>query len=195
MAPVKVPRALKQLKLLPHQTIDNWSEWVRDQAHGFKSWHSCEDPENFVEDEDAPAFVSIVSSLGQGPAELEYNPGTLLGNLFADIPDNGKTKIALIVPVQNISKEEAETLALPPANKQAKSLSSATISKQGGQGGRAQGSKKANVKKEATKGGVKEELDIKIKDNIKEDSNTFPKAYDILRQKRKNQLNSLYLAN
>jgi hypothetical protein len=37
MAPIKVPGALKRLKLLPHQTIDNWSAWVREQAHGFKS--------------------------------------------------------------------------------------------------------------------------------------------------------------
>jgi len=43
--------------------------------------------------------VGVVYSTGQGPAELEYDPRTLLGNLLADIPDNRKTKIALIVPV------------------------------------------------------------------------------------------------
>jgi hypothetical protein len=43
--------------------------------------------------------VGVVYSTGQGSAKLEYDPGTLLGNLFADIPDNRKTKIALIVPV------------------------------------------------------------------------------------------------
>jgi hypothetical protein len=63
---------------------------------------------------------------------LEYNPRTLLGNLFADIPNNRKTKIALIVPVQNILKEKAETLALSLANKQAKSLTGVAIPKRKG---------------------------------------------------------------
>jgi hypothetical protein len=70
MAPIKVPGALKRLKLTPHQTIDDWSAWVREQAHGFKLWHTREDPENFVEDEYRPAFVGVVTS-GQGPVELD----------------------------------------------------------------------------------------------------------------------------
>jgi hypothetical protein len=78
--------------------------------------------------------VGVVYSLGQGPAELEYNPRTPLGNLLADIPDDGKTKIALIVPVWNISKEEAETLALPLANKQAKSPTGVAVPKRGRRG-------------------------------------------------------------
>ena len=135
IAPIKVPGALKRLKLLPYQAIEDWSTWVRDQAHGFKTWHTREDPENFVKDEDTPAFVGVVYSAGQGLAELEYNPGTLLGNLLADIPDNRKTKIALIVLVWNILKEEAETLALPLANKQAKSLTGVAIPKKGGKQG------------------------------------------------------------
>jgi hypothetical protein len=64
MAPIKVLGALKRLKLLPHETIDDWLEWVRDQAHGFKSWHSYEDLDNFVEDEDTLAWVGVVYSLG-----------------------------------------------------------------------------------------------------------------------------------
>ena len=164
LAPIKVPGALKRLKLLPHQTIDNWSEWVRDQAHGFKPWTSHENPENFVEDEDRLAYVGIVYSSGGGPAELEYDPGTPLGNLLADIPDDGRTKLALIVPIRNISKEEAETLALPPANKRAKSPSGAVIPKRGGGGGgggkAGRGGRKANVKKETIKEEVKEKRDI-----------------------------------
>ena len=42
----------------------------------------------------------------------------------SDIPNNRETKIALIIPVQNILKEEAETLTLPLANKRAKSPTS-----------------------------------------------------------------------
>jgi hypothetical protein len=178
MAPIRVNGALKRLKLLPHETIDDWSEWVRNQAHGFKMWDSREDPENFVEDEDALAYVGVVHSSDEGPVELEYGPGTLLGNLLADIPDDGKTNIALVVPVRNISKE-AETLALPPANKRAKSPTGVAIPKRGGRGGKAsRGGRKANAKSETTKGEVKED--------IQEDSNNFPEAYDVLRRKRKN---------
>jgi hypothetical protein len=43
------------------------------------------------------ALVGVVYSLCQGPIELKCNLRTLLGNLLADIPNNGKTKIALIV--------------------------------------------------------------------------------------------------
>jgi hypothetical protein len=43
--------------------------------------------------------VGVIYSLGQGPTELKYNLRTLSGNLLADIPNNGKTKIALIVLV------------------------------------------------------------------------------------------------
>jgi hypothetical protein len=96
---------------------------------------------------------------------LEYKLSTLLGNLLADIPDNGKTKIALIIPVQNISKEEAKTLALPLANKRAKSPTSAAIPKRERRRGKAQ-SKKASVKREAIKEEVKEEKDIKIKEDM-----------------------------
>jgi hypothetical protein len=113
--------------------------------------------------------------------------------LLTDIPDNRKAKIALIVLIRNISKEEAKTLALLLANKQAKSSTSAAVLKRRGQGG--QGGKKANVKKETIKKEVKEEKDINIKEDIQKDSNNFPKVYNVLIQKRKNQPNSLYLAN
>jgi hypothetical protein len=125
---------------------------------------------------------------------LEYEPSTLLGNLFADIPNNRKTKIALTIPVQNISKEEAKTLALLLANKRAKNLTNAAIPKRGGQEGKTRGGKKAGVKREVITEEVKKEKDIKIKEDIQEDSNDFQKANNVLCQKRKNQLNSLYLA-
>jgi hypothetical protein len=182
MSPIRVPGALKRLKLSPHQTIDDWSEWVRNQAHGFKMWDSREDPENFVEDEDTLPYVGVVYSPDECPLELEYGPGTLLGNLLADIPDDGKTNIALIVPVRNISKE-AETLALPPAKKRAKSPTGVAIPKRGGRGGKAsRGGRKANAKSETTKEEVNED--------IQEDSNDFPEAYNVLRRKRKNHPNS-----
>ena len=60
MAPIKVPSALKRLKLLPYQTIEDWLAWVWNQVHGFKQWDTREDPENFVEDENVPAYVGIV---------------------------------------------------------------------------------------------------------------------------------------
>jgi len=182
MAPLKVPGALKRLKLLPHQTINDWSAWAREQAHGFKSWDTREDPENFVEDEDTPAFVGVVYSVGQGPAELDYDPGTPLGNLLADVPDDGKTKIALIIPVQNLSKDEAKTLALPPANKWAKSPSSVAIPKRGGRGKGSRGGRKPDIKKEAIK---KEEENIKVEEEIEDDSD-LPEVYDIVTRKRKN---------
>jgi hypothetical protein len=183
MAPIKIPGALKRLKLLPHQTIDDWSEWVRNQAHGFKMWNFREDPENFVEDEDRLAYVGVVYSSDEGPIELEYDPGTLLGNLLADIPDDGTTNIPLIIPVRNISKE-AETLALPPANKRAKSPTGVAIPKRGGRGGKAsRGGRKANAKSETIK---------EVKEDIQEDSNDFPEAYDVLRRKRKNHPNSMH---
>jgi hypothetical protein len=191
MAPIKVPGALKRLKLLPHQIIDDWSEWVRDQAHGFKSWNSREDPENFVEDEDTLAFVGVVYSSGQGPGELEYDPGTPLRNLLADIPNDGKTKIALIVPVRNISKEEAETLTLPPANKRAKSPTGIAVPKRGGRGVKASKGGRKAVKKELIKKEVKEEEDIKIEEDIEDDSNDFPEAHNV-HCKRKNHPNSMY---
>ena len=52
--------------------------------------------------------------------------------LLIDIPKDGKTKIALIIPIWNISKEEVETLTLPLANKQVKSPTSIAIPKRGG---------------------------------------------------------------
>jgi hypothetical protein len=192
IAPIKVPGALKRLKLLPYQTIEDWSIWVRDQAHGFKTWHTREDPENFVEDEDIPAFVGVVYSTGQGLAELEYDPGTPLGNLFADIPDDGKTKIALIVPVRNISKEEAETLALPLANKRAKSPTGVAIPKRRGKGNRkGKGGRKVAVKKEVIKEEVEEEEDMKIEEELEED-NEFPEANEIIGSKRKYLCTSKY---
>ena len=70
MAPIKVPGALKRLKVLLNQVIEDWSAWVRNQVHRFKQWDTREDPENFVEDEEVPAYVGIVST-SQDPAELE----------------------------------------------------------------------------------------------------------------------------
>jgi hypothetical protein len=193
MAPIKVPGALKRLKLLPYQTIEDWSAWVRNQVHGFKQWDTREDPENFVEDEDVPAYVGIVSSTSQGPAELEYEPGSPLGNLLADIPDDGRTRIALIVPVRNISKEEAETLALPPANKRAKSPTGAAIPKRGGKGNK--GGKKGQkvaVKRGAIKKEVKEEEEkVKVEEETDEDID-FPNVNEVMKGKRKYMRSSKY---
>jgi hypothetical protein len=193
MAPIKVPGALKRLKLLPYQTIDDWSAWVRNQVHGFKQWDTREDPENFVEDEDVPAYVGVVYSTSQGPAELEYESGSPLGNLLADIPDDGRTKIALIVLVRNISKEEAETLALPPANKRAKSPTGAAIPKREGKGNK--GGKrgwKVTVKKEVIKKEVKEEEDkAKVEEETDEDID-FPLVNKVIGGKQRYLRTSKY---
>ena len=61
--------------------------------------YTCEDLENFIEDEDILAFISAIYSLGQGPIELEYDLGSPLAMLLIDIPKDGKTKIALIIPI------------------------------------------------------------------------------------------------
>jgi hypothetical protein len=112
---------------------------------------------------------------------LEYNPRTLLGNLFADIPNDRKTKIALIVLVQNISKEEAKTLALPLANKRAKSLTGVAIPKRGGkENKKGKASQRVGIKKEVVKE-AKEEDNVKIKE-IEED-NKFPKVNKIVKGK------------
>jgi hypothetical protein len=193
MAPIKVPGALKRLKLLPYQIIDDWSAWVRDQVHGFKQWDTREDPENFVEDEDMLAYVGVVYSTSQGPAELEYESGSPLGNLLADIPDDGRTKIALIIPVRNISKEEAETLALPPANKRAKSPTGAAIPKRGGKGTKGgKGGRKVAVKKEVIKKEVKEEEEkVKVEEEVDEDID-FPEVDELIGRKRRHLRTSKY---
>jgi hypothetical protein len=63
---------------------------------------------------------------------LGNNLGTLLGNFLADIPNDGKLRIAFVVPIWNLLKEEVETLSLPPANKRAKSPTNVAIPRRGG---------------------------------------------------------------
>jgi hypothetical protein len=144
--------------------------------------------------------VGVVLSGNQGPKEMEYDLGTPLGNLLMDIPNNGKTRIALIVPVWNLLKEEAETLSLPPANKQAKSPTSVAIPKRGGgrgkggKGGR--GGQKPYVKKEAIKDDEEEKAIVveEEEEEVEEDSD-FPEANEIVTCKRKTISNSMYLAD
>jgi len=141
--------------------------------------------------------VGVVYSSGQGPAELDYELGTLLGNLLADIPDDGKTKIALIIPIRNLLKEEAETLALPLASKRAKSPTSIAVPKRGGGGRRGKGGKggkggrKPYVKKEAIKE-EEEEKGVKVEEEAEEDSD-FLEAPNVFTRKRKQT--SMYPAN
>jgi hypothetical protein len=172
MAPTKVPGALKRLKLFPHQIVNDWSAWVRERVHGFKQWDTRIDPDNFVEDESVPAFAGIVSPTG--PIEIECESGFPLASLLAEVPEDGKTRIALIDPVRNLAKEEAETLTLPPANKRAKSPTGVAIPKRGGnksKGGK--GGRKAVVKKE------EEDEDVEIKPEEGTDDE-FPDLNDIV---------------
>jgi hypothetical protein len=162
-------------------------EWPTSPYH-----NTCEDLKNFVKNEDMLAYVSVVYSTSQGLAKLEYKSRSLLRNLLADIPNNRRTKIALIVLVQNISKEEAETLAFPLANKQAKSLTSAVIPKRrrkGNKGGR--GGQKVAVKKEVIKKEVKEEEKAKFEKETDKDIN-FPKVDKVIRKKQKYLQTSKY---
>ena len=76
--------------------------------------------------------MGVVLSRNQGPKEMEYDLSTPLGNPLTDIPNSGKTRIALIVLVWNLLKEEVETLSLPLVNKQAKSPTSVAIPRRGG---------------------------------------------------------------
>jgi hypothetical protein len=64
----------------------------------------------------------------------------------------------LIIPIWNILKEEVETLALPLANKRAKSPAGITILRRGEQGGKASRGGWKAVKKERIKKEVKEEV-------------------------------------
>jgi hypothetical protein len=111
--------------------------------------------------------------------------------LLADIPEDLNTRVALIVPIRNISKEEAETLTLPPANKRAKSPTGDAVPKRGGRGRGSRGGRKPNVKKETIKEEAKEEEDVKIEEEIQEDSD-FLEANEIGIRKRKYMPNSLY---
>jgi hypothetical protein len=141
--------------------------------------------------------VGVVLSGNQSPKEMEYDLGTPLGNLLADIPNNGKTRIALIVPVRNLLKEEAETLSLPPANKRAKSPTSVAIPRRGGRGkgGRGgRGGRKPYVKKEAIKDEEEEKAIVVEEEEVEEDSD-FLEADEIVTCKRKTISNSKYLAD
>jgi hypothetical protein len=146
-----------------------------------------------------PAFVGIVSSAGL--IEIECESRSLLSSLLAEVPDDGKTKIALIILVWNLSKEEAKTFALLLANKQAKSLIGAAIP-QRGEGNKNKGSKggqrnKVVVKKEVIKEEVKEEEDdIKVKFKEETDNdNEFPDVNKVIKRKQKVMPNSLYPEN
>jgi hypothetical protein len=117
---------------------------------------------------------------------LEYGSRSPLGNLLADIPNDRRTKIALIVLVRNISKEEVETLALPPANKWAKSPTGAAIPKRRGKGNKGgKGGQKVAMKKEVIKKEVKEEGDkVKVEEEIDEDID-FPEVDEVVGRKRR----------
>ena len=197
MAPVRVPGALKRMKLLPSYVVEDWSTWVREQAHGFKSQDTREDPDNFVEDEGIPAFVGVVYSAGQGPAELEYSSSTPLASLLADVPEDGKTKIALIIPVRNISKEEAENLVLPRPNKRAKSPTGAVIPKRTLKQEKKKGRprkgvvKKGEIKDNEEEEKEEEECKVKIEEDVEEESD-FLDVDEIVSNRRKNVPNSKY---
>jgi len=94
----------------------------------------------------------------------------------------------LIVLVQNLFKEKAETLALPLANKRAKSLISVTIPKKGERRNKGSKGQKRDVKKEQ----IKEETKVKIKEEVKEDSDLL-KVNKIVSSKQKYFPNLKYL--
>jgi hypothetical protein len=207
-APVRIPGALKRLKLLPHESIYDWSTWVREQAHGFNAWHAREDPDNLVEDQDRRAFVAVIYSAGGAPAELDYDPGTALAVLLGDIPDDGKSKIGLVIPVRNLEKEEAKSLAVPPASKRQKSPSGDAIPRRGdvraardagggrrvrsGRGGR--GGRKGSTTKEVdVKEEVKVEEEAKLEEEEEEDSE-LPSTIELV-HKRKFTRTSRYPEN
>jgi hypothetical protein len=138
-----------------------------------------------------PAYIGIVSTISQGPTELEYELRSLLRNLLVDILNDGRTRIALIVLVWNISKEEAETLTLFPTNKQVKSLISVTIPKRGGKGSiRGKGGRKVAIKKEVIKKEVKEEEEkVKVEEDI---NDNFLDVDKVIRGKQKYLQTSKY---
>jgi hypothetical protein len=124
---------------------------------------------------------------------LEYDPGSPLENLFADIPNDGKTKIALIVPVRNLSKEEAETLVLPLANKQAKSPTGVAIPKRGGKRGRGgRGGRKLAVKTKVIKEEGEEVDKLDIQEEIEEEDDELLDVNEINKGKRKYIRSSKY---
>jgi hypothetical protein len=93
---------------------------------------------------------------------------------------------------------DRNTLALPPASKQAKSPTSVAVPKrEGGRGGQGKGGKggkggqKPYVKREAIKE-EEEEKDVKVKEEAEEDSD-FPEVPNVFTRKRKQT--SMYPAN
>jgi hypothetical protein len=90
-----------------------------------------------------------------------------------------------------MSKEEAETLALLLANKQAKSPTGVAISRRGGKqvtkGGKG---RKGGIKKEQIK--EEEEAKVKIKEEEVEEDSDLPKANKIVSSKQKYHPNSKY---
>jgi hypothetical protein len=62
---------------------------------------------------------------------MEYDLGTPLRNFLTNIPNDRKLRIAFVIPVWNLLKEEVETLSLPLVNKRAKSPTSIAICNRG----------------------------------------------------------------
>ena len=178
------------MKLLPHQQVEDWSAWARDQAHSFSAWHTREDPDNFVEEEDLPAIVAAVYTSGGHPVELEYEPGAPLGKLLADI-DDAKTKIGLIIPIRNLQKEEANSLSLPPPAKRAKSPTGTVIKREKKQqGNRRLAKKDKEVVKKAEKKNkeevkIEEEGEEEEEEEDNDDNNfEFPEVDELIHKRR-----------
>jgi hypothetical protein len=146
--------------------------------------------------------VGIILFRSQSPTEMLYDLGTPLGTFLVDIPNDRKSRIAFVVPVWNLLKEEVETLSLPLVNKRAKSPTSVAIPRReggqgkGGRGGRGgRGGWKPYVKKEAIKDEEEEKAIVdkeEEEEEVEEDSD-FLEANDLFTRKRKQ--NSMYLAN
>jgi hypothetical protein len=125
---------------------------------------------------------------------MRYSLGTPLGNFLTDIPNDGKLRIAFVVLVWNLLKEEVETLSLPLVNKWAKSPTGVAIPRRGGgqgKGGRGgRGGWKPYVKKEVIKDEEEEKaIVVEEEEEVEEDSD-FPEANDLFTWKRKQ--NSMY---
>ena len=100
----------------------------------------------------------------------------------------------MIILVWNILKEEAETLALPSTNKQAKSLIDTAISKRGGKGNKGgKGGWKVAVKIEVIKKEVKKEKEekVKVKEEVDKDID-FLEVNKIIERKQRHLQTSKY---
>ena len=129
----------------------------------------CKSLQNIVEDKDRKAWLVVIVGNGQ-PTQLTLEEeGAILQHLLLEVPNNGKSKIGLMLPIRNLENEginnNNSSLSIPMP-KQQKSLVGNIMPRR--------------VKEEFeedTKVGIKDEVDIK--DETGSEDDVFPSIGNI----------------